>query len=234
MTAEKRDIVYILRNDIESDEVRYSLRSVEANFPVNKVWIYGGKPEGIEPDEMVEVVQVGSNKWQKVNNTLGLICSNDKITPDFWLFNDDFFVMQPVTDLDPMYAGTLEERVERIKQRWNGRASAYSRQLSNTARVLIEQGYDTVDYALHVPMLINRAKGLQTLKKFNGFPMFRSLYGNHHRIGGVRIKDVKIQSVDKQPTGREVLLSTNDQSFSNGKVGEYIRAAFPDRCKYEK
>ena len=227
------DIVYILKNNYTSDELRYSLRSVCRNFPYRKIWFYGGKPEGIEPDEMIEVVQTGSNKWQKVNSTLRLICQNDEITENFWLFNDDFFIMQQVKGLDPMYAGTLEERVGRIRDRYGGRMTAYARQLKDSARILANNGCDTYDYALHVPMLINREKALKTLKKFGSCPMFRSLYGNHHRIGGVRIRDVKIQSEDKEPTGRETLLSTNDKAFGNGKVGEFIRAAFPDRCKYE-
>ena len=229
----KHDIVYILKNDVKPEELRYSLRSVCKNFPYRKIWFYGGKPEGIEPDEMVEVVQTGSNKWQRVNSTLRLICRNDKITEDFWLFNDDFFIMQQVNDFDPMYAGTLEERVERIRARHGGRTTAYARQLRDTARILANNGCDTYDYALHVPMLINREKALLTLMKFDNCPMFRSLYGNHHRIGGTRIKDVKIQDQDKVPEGNAVLLSSNDKSFSEGKIGKYIRNQFPVKCKYE-
>lgn len=229
---QKHDIVYILKNNYTSDELKYSLRSVCKNFPYRKIWVYGGKPEGIQPDEMMEVLQVGSNKWQRVNNTLRQICRNDEITEDFWLFNDDFFIMQPITELEPMYAGTLEERVERIRAKRNGAMSAYARQLLDAERILRNNGYDARDYAMHVPMLINRDKALKTLMKFDGCPMFRSLYGNHHDIGGVRIKDVKIQSADKKPTGKTALLSTNDKSF-NGAAGEYIRSMFPDECKYE-
>lgn len=41
----KRDIVYILRNDMGSDaeELRYSLRSVAENFPARNVWFVGGQ-----------------------------------------------------------------------------------------------------------------------------------------------------------------------------------------------
>ena len=44
------DIVYILRNNIDTDEIKYSMRSVVKNFPFNSIWIYGGKPKGIEPE----------------------------------------------------------------------------------------------------------------------------------------------------------------------------------------
>ena len=70
---DKHDIVYILRNDIDSDEIRYSLRSVEKYFPHGKVWFYGGKPAGIEPDEYVKVIQQGASKYAKVTNTLSAV-----------------------------------------------------------------------------------------------------------------------------------------------------------------
>jgi len=228
----KYDIVYILKNDYDSEELRYSLRSVCRNFPYRKIWFYGGKPDGIEPDEYVEVIQEGRNNWERVRNTIRLICRNDEITEDFWLFNDDFFIMKKVTDLEPMTQGTLEELAQSLRKS-RGRATAYTSQIRRTARTLRERGYDTVDYALHVPMLINRRKALQTLREFGDCPMFRSLYGNHHRIGGTRVKDSKISGLHREPTGKEMILSTSDESFRDGAVGRYIRDKFKRKCKYE-
>ena len=227
----KNDIVYILKSDIQPDELRYSLRSVCKNFPYKRVWFYGGCPEGIKPDMMVEFTQTGVNKWEKVNNTLKAICKNGEITEDFWLFNDDFFIMKKLAKLEPMVGGSLYARCARIVKKY-GRETSYAAQLQATARELKARGYDRLDYALHVPMLINRAKGLETLRAFKGFPMFRSLYGNMHEIGGVISKDVKIQD-GAVPTGAEALISTNDLSFRDGAVGQFIRDAFPDKCKYE-
>lgn len=229
----KADIVYILKNDCRSDEIMYSLRSVCKNFPYRKVWFYGGQPEGLKPDKAVELIQDGKTKWDKVNNTIRAICLNDDITEDFWLFNDDFFVMKKVKNIEPMVGGTLWARANRIEKLYGGKDTKYSVRLKDTARILRDNGYDRLDYALHVPMLINRKKGIQTIDKFMGYPMFRSLYGNHHKVGGVIIEDVKIQDEITIPTGNEMFLSTDDNSFDNGKVGEYIRQAFPDKCKYE-
>ena len=227
------DIVYILKNDYDSDELRYSLRSVCENFPYRKIWFYGGKPKGIEPDVMVEYLQPGNTKWEKVSNTLKEICKNDNITPDFWLFNDDFFIMQRVEDLPAMVGGTLWFRANEIKEKYGSRDSRYSKQLRETATILRDAGFDRLNYALHVPMLINREKGLKTILRFWPCPMFRSLYGNHHRIGGVIADDVKIHDINVEPTGSEVLLSTGDGAFAEGLVGKYIRVAFPEKCKYE-
>lgn len=227
----RHDIVYILRNDIDSSEVKYSIRSVVENFPYKSIWIYGGKPNDINPDHYVYVQQKGRTKWQKVNSTLKLICLNEQITEDFWLFNDDFFVLQKVKDVPPYYQGTLQERVNKIRKNI-GRDSLYSLQLNNTIKALQDAGLPQVDYALHCPILINREKGLETIEKFKGYPMFRSLYGNHHDIGGEKVKDFKIQNIMALPDDRP-FVSTSDRSYFYGEVGKMIKERFNVRSKYE-
>lgn len=230
----KYDVVYILKNDYCSEELRYSLRSVCKNFPYRKIWFYGGKPDGIEPDVYVELVQEGNTKWEKVRFTLDKIFRNNDITESFWLFNDDFFIMQKVKGQFPYMAnGTIERHAARIRARHGGVDSAYTRNLRRTSLDLSRNGYDQINYALHVPMLINRKQGLKTLRSFPDNPMFRSLYGNQWEVGGIIAKDVKIADPSREPTGDEALLSTTDKSFG-GKVGAYIRQAFPEKCKYEQ
>ena len=226
------DIVYILSNGIKTDEVLYSVRSVVKNFPYHEIWFYGGKPDGIEPDHYVAVNQTGTSKWDKVNNTLLEICQNDQITKDFWLFNDDFFIAKKIDDLPPMVMGTLAWRIQKIfdKRRLH---TGYSKKLRETQAVLKDHNLDRLDYAVHCPMLINRAKGLETLKKFKGFPMFRSLYGNHHRIGGQITDDFKVFGIDDMPDKDQAIISTTDIAWRSGKVGEYIREMFKEPCKYE-
>ena len=74
----KRDIVYILKNDIGtgSDELRYSLRSVAENFPVRYVWFVGGVPEGFKPDKTIKHEQRGGTKWERAKSSLIEACKN--------------------------------------------------------------------------------------------------------------------------------------------------------------
>ena len=226
------DIVYILKTNAPPNELRYSLRSVVKNFPYSRVWFYCGCPAGIEPDIFVAHDQIGDNKWEKVRSSLLKIMDNDDISEDFWLFNDDFFVMKPVTEQPPPYiCGSLMKRVTGIEA--NGGASGYSRQLFKANKQLLKAGYDTLDYALHIPMLINRKKAKEALELFPDIPMFRSVYGNVAKIGGVVRKDVKVFTNDIFDEDSDYL-STNERSFSEGKVGKYIRECFPQKCKYEQ
>ena len=223
------DIVYILKQNVASRELRYSLRSIEKNFPHERVLFFCGCPTGIRPDRLVAFQQSGSTPWARVTNSIKLVCLTKEVSEDFWLFNDDFFIMQPVKK--PFVCRntiSLYERAERAG------GSAWAQNLVRTADALKAKGYGTDDYALHLPMLINKEKALETISTFKGYPMFRSLYGNMHKLGGQRRGDCKIQKMDVAPTGKERFLSTSDESFKDGLVGEHIRRQFPDRCRWER
>ena len=231
----KNDIVYILKNDIDDAELIYSIRSVEANFEFNSIWFAGGVPKHIKPDHQITIEQVGRNKWFRVRNTLESICKNPNISDNFWLFNDDFFVMKPTgSSLPPLIDGTIRKRLIDLNRKNPNKMSSYAEQLYATEHILKCAGYDTLNYALHVPMLINKKKALATLNQFKSSPMFRSLYGNHHDIGGTIIKDVKVYNLDQIPTGEEFLLSTTNESFHDGRVGKYIKDKFPAKSWHEK
>ena len=228
----KCDVVYILKNNMESEEIRYSLRSVEKNFPYRKIWFVGGKPNGIIPDEYMEFAQQGDSKWQRATSAVAAACRNDDITEDFWLFNDDFFVMKRIRVLKPMIRGTLLQRCKDIEARNSGMQTGYTRQLRRTMHMLKINGYPQLDYALHVPMLINRQKALEVMNAFPGCPMFRSLYGNYLGIEAQKVPDVKVTSQTECPTDAR-LLSTDDSSFYHGEVGKFIRETFSEPSKYE-
>ena len=230
---EKYDVVYVLANDIKSDEIRYSVRSVVKNFPYNRIVFYGGKPKDIEPDVYVEVKQVGYDRYDKVIYTLEKICADDNLTDNFWLFNDDFFIMQPVDDLSYAFAGTIEYRINNLDFN-HGPTGSYIRAQKGIKDYLVRHGYDTLNYALHMPMLINRKLASKTLEEHPNQKMFRSLYGNVNKVGGIQMDDVKIYNSGDEPDKNSPLLSTKDSSFRYGLVGEYIRDIFKEPCKYER
>lgn len=227
----KYDIVYILREDVEPDELKYSLRSVQANFPHRKVWFFCGCPEGIEPDGYVPFKQVGRNKWQKSTSTFRAIAETKGVSEDFWLFNDDFFVLRKAKDTPYMIRGSLSDRVEGIRKKRT--VSGYASGLDTARDALEKRGLTTYDYALHVPMLINKQKAVEVLDQFPKCPMFRSLYGNYWNVGGITVQDVKIYDDNDLPEAGQTFLSTSDGSFRNGKVGEYIRKRFTEPSKWE-
>ena len=223
------DIVYFVKDTQVNEELRYSLRSLK-NFPHNKVWFYGGCPDGLKPDYRIEVEQDQPTKWQNIFKMFKLACGNKDITKNFWLFNDDFFVMKPIDYETNYYCGDLYKRVVTLEDKHNG-ITPYSQQLRYTLQDLESMGCTTINYALHTPMLINKKKGIELANIING-PMIRCYYGNYYKIGGTDHSDFKIDSVTKTYKDGD-FLSTNDKSFNNGAVGQQIRDIFKDKCGYE-
>ena len=227
----KHDVVYILKNDYDSEELRYSLRSVVQNFPYRKIVFVGGCPKGITPDIYIPDKQEGSTKWARTMHSLQLALDNDELTEEIYLFNDDFFIMDKVTEDINWFNGTLEKRILDLKKN-NPNSSAYIRNLEIMKDKLFLKGKDTLSFALHVPFLINRAKALDLFRNTSRLVMFRSYYGNFYEIECRYMKDVKVYDLETIPD--TPYISTTDVSFQKGKVGIFLRKYFNQPCDYEK
>ena len=229
----KYDVVYILKNDVRADELRYSLRSVEKNLEHGNIWFVCGQPFGLVPDNRIIMRQKGILKWEKARSSLLTVCKNKDVSEKFWLFNDDFFVLKPMTSEEPYFGGMLRDHILHIEHRYNDKHTGYTRALRYCEQTLADAGFTTFDYALHIPMLIDKAKMLEVLETFPDCPMFRSLYGNYAEIGGTQHDDVKIVSLSDRFKKDADFVSTDDSSFRCGCVGAQIRGMFPEACKYE-
>lgn len=232
------DIVYFVKDEPRNEELRYSLRSVEENWKYRDVWFYGGCPEGLKPDKHVQVEQNGATKFENVRNMMKLVCMNDEITEDFWLFNDDFFILKPMPEkYPPQYNGTLYERIVNIENRQGLMATAYTKELRNLAKTLKKAKKGCLNYAVHKPMLINRKKMLEVLRQFPTEPMVRALYGNYYEIGGEDKHDMKVAMVDFEKMDMVAekweFLSTSDESFERGTAGRFIRERFKNMSRFE-
>ena len=231
MPSKKRDIVYILKDRMNTDELRYSLRSVCQNFPHRFVWFVGGQPEGFTPDRRIVHQQTGSDKWSKIRSSIYRAIENEELSDEFFLFNDDFFVMKPVTGKFVNFAnGTLPELVEQLRN-LNPWLTPYARSIFKAREELKSMKHSEVNFEVHLPMLMNKTL-VRTSVPLCTSPQMRSIYGNINKVDYINRKDVKVYDYSEVPEDPDYL-STNDEMFRDGKVGEYIRSCFPDPCRYE-
>lgn len=231
---EEIDVVYFVKPTKQNEELRYSLRSVEQNFPHHKVWIYGGKPDDIEPDEFVPMKQYGT-KWQRVRNMLVNACKNGAITDEFFIFNDDFFVMKPIKRWMPIYDGSLYKWIVSVEGRNYDEPTEYTRELRKMIHEFDRFGFDCElkNYAIHAPMLVNKSMMLEVLLKFKS-PMFRAIYGNYWQIGGIEMKDAKIIRSTQKIDENAPFLSSDDNAFATKEIGRYVRSKFTKKSRFEK
>ena len=232
----KYDIVYFVKECEENEELQYSLRSVEENFHYRDVWFYGGKPNNLEPDHYVKVEQTEPSKWERVRNMLRQACQNPAISENFWLFNDDFFILKPFSENSKStYNGELYKQIVRVEERHDQQITEWTRRLRHLVHTLEDANKSTLNYAVHKPMLINRKKALEVLNKFPDEPMFRALYGNYWGLGGTNEPDHKIQLLEynMKKVDRWKTVSSDDKSFKEGDIGRYIKKKFNTPSRFE-
>lgn len=237
MRVQGLDIVYVVKDAVYNDELKYSLRSVEKNFQgIRYVWFYGGKPIQFRPDKQVIVKQKGPTKWDNVRDMMRSIAKNDDITEDFIFFNDDFFVMKPTQELPAYRYKTIESLCTWVEQQRNlGHSSVYTSNLRDVARELQASGFPTINFALHLPIIFNREKLIEALDKFPNTKSPRSVYGNMFLAKDAVIhKDVKIFRSKDMPPEDTDFISTEDYVFRDGAVGKFIRECFPNKSRWER
>ena len=227
----KRDVVYILKTELDTDELKYSLRSAEKNFPIRKVWFVGGQPKGFQNVVRLQHEQIGNCKWELIRSSMWKAVNAEDLTEEFFLFNDDFFIMKPV-DTDSFINfvdGTLSRRIDELHTEHG--MNPYCRTLFKLEQELRTMHEPTMNFDVHLPMLLNKEQVKATLYKCSS-PQMRSAIGNLNRLPFVIHPDVKVYDLESVPTD-ETYLSTNDDTFNKGKVGKYIRETFATKSRFE-
>lgn len=226
------DFVYICRPG-ENEELRYSIRSVIANFPKAKVWVVGEKPDWYSGNFIL--VKQKATKYSNARNNLQAICDSEEIGEKFILMNDDFFIVKPISHIGYVHGGPLSEKIKYYNELTPN--SSYVRSLQETHRRLLKRGVENpLDYELHVPMPMNKA-GLRM--SLHHTSLWRSTYGNILGVGGDQISDVKVYFngplMDKTYDYKDLeqpYLSTDDRSFDQ-VLEDILLDMFPAPSKYE-
>jgi hypothetical protein len=226
------DVVYICRPG-DNEELRYSIRSVVANLKHDNLWVVGQKPKWYTGN----FVDVPDKRLKYINarNNLKAVIDNDKISDDFILMNDDFYIMKPVNTVEYFYSGSLESKAleaENISSH-----SSYTRMFYSTLDRLSQQGINNLlSYELHVPFVMNKEKLLPIIKQKT--TLWRSMYGNLYNVGGKQMNDVKVYSNTSKKKNFDwknnlnTYLSSQDESFELLKA-KLLNVKFPDKTMYE-
>ena len=242
------DIVYILKEEENNTDLRYSLRSVAKYCSgFNNIWFSGYKPSWVKNAAgYIKTSQCGT-KWQNALQNVVNACNTDEISEDFILFNDDFFALKPVnlsTELN-FCRGTIEEAV----MHWICTAqSPWKRAFWQTKELLTKLNCEhLMDFTLHIPMIINKSNFLQMcgltevrehIKKYKMLS-FRSVYGNLFWTNPTVIPDCKpVRDYDASEktikgTWLSVLDGVTDTLYKYPRIKKAL-AQFSDKCVYEE
>lgn len=232
------DIVYRYRATKHGHELRLSLRSLR-NLPHDRVWVFGeGHPWFSDRIEHVSVPQDRGTKWANSLANIREAVNHPEVSEDFIMMDDDFFVLRPV-EIRHWHRGTIEEYFGGREPRGN-----YNKGLAVTAELMQQYGFEGPYYAynLHLPMIVNKTLMREALALADDIPAFkrpvcfhlRSWYGNYAKLGGEKIKDVKVSDFHRKLDDRD-FVSTTDRAFVGmTPIFLQLRALFPDPSPYEE
>lgn len=223
------DVVYICRSGDDNEELRYSLRSLK-NLPHGKVFLVGDAPSWVRDVEKI-IVPRKRDKQDTAEENLRVACTTSEISDPFYLFNDDFFVMQPMEEIPSWDMGDLAWVISEHAE------SRYRTAMERTHQLLLNMGVIApVSFELHIPMLIEKLGMLLALSLGKGIHGVhnRTLYGNLEGIESEYHQDVKVYRKDTKKSYTEwPFISTSDRTFRFHPVGRYIQKQFPTPGPYE-
>jgi hypothetical protein len=233
------DVVYSVKPSNMNLELRLSLRSL-ANLPHDNVAMVGYTPGWVHNVISIDRHQSNHTKYANTTNNLLAACISPDVSEDFIYMNDDFYIMSPVSEIPVFHRGLMDEVISYYGTRGSG---ACLRGMIETKALLNQLGFpEPISYELHVPMVINKKKFLETMALQREFAPDiavvhkRSLYGNCMRLGGQRLLDPKIhfpQHNNLEFIENKTFLSTSDTSIQ-GFVGGYLVRTFDKPCQYER
>ena len=109
----KYDFVYFLKESDENEELRFSLRSIEKNCGdlINRVVFVGGNPKGFKNYTYIKTHQQFTTKHLNVMHGIYTVCESKqpKITDNFILMNDDFYVLNSLDNIYAYTDGSMED-----------------------------------------------------------------------------------------------------------------------------
>ena len=237
------DIVYLVKNSRFNEELTYSLRTL-VNVPHDKVFLVGGCPENIKKDTIIHipVLQTG-NKYQNTLKNLELICRDPRLSEEFILFNDDFFLLLKTTD-NPraefnLCRGFIKDVYDEYSAMYGNDGNYYIQAMRQTMIFLQDLGIkEPLSYELHIPLVMDKNKvlrafslpGIHTI----GAGHIRSIYGNLFLEGSRVVADCKI----RHRTERIQRMTTNSKFLSSADstweyIKPFIQSKFPDKSEYE-
>lgn len=231
----KPDIVIPVREGEYNEPLRYTLRSIAVHVPHRRVWIAGYKPSWVRNVGHVPTRQ-SATKYQNSRSNWKAAFDHPEVADDVLIFNDDFFVMKPVSHPIPVaHRGLMRDVYAHFERRVT--PGRYMLGMRQTMSLLADLGIpDPLCYEMHIPMAINRQRYLEIweIAERIRYPHSRTLYGNYWGIGGERARDPKIMTRGPAYPRKAAFLSTMPQSFRAGQVGAHIRAMFRAPCRYEQ
>lgn len=219
------DCVITLGSDSKwkNNELRYCLRGLEMYSDIDRVWLVGECPDWYIGDhiEAKDTHTTTYNIWHKV-----LAASkHPEVSDNFLFINDDYFFLQPFKSaLCPFEYTDVTGN------------TPYKKIVRHTLDICEKSGLTALNYDVHRPMIINKAKFIETYNFFEwhlaiheGLVM-KSCYANFAEVEGVFCTDIKLTHGCDIPNMD--MFSISDE-YITPAFKQYCSERWPEKSKWE-
>lgn len=236
----KNDLVYILGTGSawQNNEIRYSLRSVEMFLQdFGNVYIIGNRPTWFN-EHVIEIPakDLHKNKARNIMEKIYIACCDPRISENFMLFNDDYFLLKNISAINYPYYYKCD-----LNYTVKVNVGEYQHHAQATLDLMLANNLPIFNFDSHYPIIYNKTKFRTLVEKLNlnipyGF-IARSTYCNYYGIKGFEKPDCKIshpyriERIQQLNEHRECF-STSEQAI-NLAMQKYLKQLYPNKSKYE-
>lgn len=236
------DLVYVVGGPGDREDLRYSLRSVEANLKVDyrDVWVVGDVPDWFTGAKMP--LEPHPEKFCNQRQSITAYVNHPDAAATFALFNDDMFLVEPndlpcCRNLRPLstWAKVHRDALETTVHGWD----CWQCSIIDTAEWTEQQtGADPYLYECHTPLIFDTGKLQDAV---NAYPANRRfVVGELYPIAGAggegehcgNAKAKTDQSFPEKLANPMPYLSASPDSWA-GALGAHIRREFPNPSRFE-
>jgi len=226
------DVVYFQGPQVSERELRWSLRSMAANLPHERVLFLGQAPDFVKNVASIDA-DWPEGKWHSIHAKNRALAKLD--FEEATLFDDDMYVTRPVDRVPHYHTGWMRKRNVPRTDRY----STWREIVTITHEWLEAQGVEhPLHPAVHVPRIVTK----ENMEKLAGRDrmdhpiLWRLAYGNlfHYDNMDLLPCDPKAMTEDQLK-----LVFSYDMDFlsSHNKtthlMEDYLDGLFPDKCDYE-
>jgi len=240
----KIDVVYPLsdKSRWSNNELRYSLRSLEKNFPdLGRVFVVGCKPAWLTG--VVHIAMEDVHKHNKDANLIDkvLTACQSGLSDQFVFMSDDQIFLTPTrfSDMKPLHYGDLKTKPDSF---WGG--GSWKNRLKATRDTLDANSLSTLNYESHCPTPYDRLRFVEAAGRFpyrdgNGFTINTLICNTASVVGEpVGAKKATYESAEKDADkirrsfkGKQYLGYSDDGLTDAFK--SVLQEAFPTPSRFE-
>jgi hypothetical protein len=211
-------------------ELRYCLRSIEKYAKgVQNIFLIGERPRFLNLEKVLHIpLKDCARKQLSIKRKIEAALHHPHCTETFAFWNDDFVLLRD-TDLAHLpvyYSGDL--------------ASVSEKGARHLLPDLKKKGLPTRHADIHCPILYNKEMFTEAMQAFDWQDrdfVIKSLYSNYHRLEGLEMKDLKINtSLIYERIRAEIqdrwIFSYGDYGL-NPPMKMLLEELFPEPSKYE-